>query len=461
MKLEDLRLIEARSFGLGKTYGGELDYHGKVGFFKLFTPQSPSWSQEENLRLLTILTDAAEKVSNSLRRLGFKRQIHNVAIVGQRGLGPNKLVARTGVAGKASRQGHGIVVNKEHLTPSYTPAILAHEWGHKYWFNLTKDEQAKVEELYDSLVVGPFVEEDTWKNIERILYASWQVSLQAHIEDELGINDRWIDHKTEPNEDPKITYLRGIKSGGMVSGVVIKTIPHVMVFGKDERRRKETNIEPGDEVDVKLERGMWEVVKSKFLGKVYSRMLSSKGVNDHIDLKPSGKSWDAIEDIRKEGNIALVKKLPKDNWKAIAQDAITNIMRLVPAGEFSSALEDRAESLLQGGLDATLEAWWKKVQPSKGKTPKDLRAVFLMLKKTLKERLEIEPFHEYQKANTKKRMGTKSGNVRRQKLQKQGSIHSAYGASNPSEFWATMVEYGALGKPLDPRVAKLLKTLGR
>ena len=87
--------------------------------------------------------------------------------------------------------------------------------------------------------------------------------------------------------------------------------------------------------------------------------------------------------------------------------------------------------------------------------------MYIALRKTVKDRLEWEPFLQYQHPITKKNMAKKSAGVRRKSLEKKGGVHSAYGASNASEYWATLVEYAVMGKPLDKASEKLLKTLGR
>lgn len=462
MRLDTLR---TEAFTVGKKYaGGDLEYHGKVGFFKLYTPENHKWGQDEELRLVTVLTDEAEKATNALRKLGFSRQVHNVAIIDKAKMGRNRHSANSYNAGLASDKGHGILISKDSVRSGEAMRILAHEWGHKYWFQLTPAEQAEVIAVYDKLIVDPLADKDAWKNLERKMSQHWNQDLEMFAASHLNLSPTWVDRNLRKGSDASddiTAYLEGLKSGTEIEGTVIKPIEHVL-FKDKGNGMSEGTLEVGDLIWIERTGRMWTVRESREHGSVSSRWLSPKMIIDHIKFRPEAKAFKAIQSIRDKGSIALLDSLPEKTWKIIARNVIVNAMgRIEPAGEFSSDYEDRANGLLEGGLDATIDAWWQSVKKPKGKGPKDIRAVYLALRKTVKDRLEWEPFLKYQRPITKKNMAKKSAGVRRKSLVKKGSVHSAYGASNASEYWATLVEYGAMGQPLDKDSAKLLRTLGR
>jgi len=460
MRLSALR----EAFTVGKKYaGGGLEYHGKVGFFKLYTPEKHNWGPEEELRLVTVLTDEAEKATNALRKLGFKRQVHNVAIIDESKMGRNAHSARSMNAGLASDKGHGMLISRTSVRPGEAARVLTHEWGHKYWFQLTPAEQAEVTAVYNKLIVDPLTDKDAWQRVERKMSQMWNQDLEMNAASHLNLSPHWVDRnlrKGKDNEDDITAYLEGLKSGTEIEGTVKKPIEHVRLMDKGTGMGEGT-LEVGDLVWLERAGRMWKVRESREHGNVSSRYLSPKMVIDHVSFRPEAKAFKAIQSIRNKGSIALLDSLPENTWKIIARNVIVNAMGYVPQGEFSSDYEDRANGLLEGGLQATIDAWWESVKKPKGKGPKDIRAVYLALRKTVKDRLEWEPFLKYQRPITKKNMAKKSAGVRRNSLAKKGNVHSAYGANNTSEYWATLVEYGAMGKPLDKASSKLLQTLGR
>ena len=292
MKLDTLR---TEAFTVARKLAGDgLTYHGKVGFFKLYTPVKHKWGNDVELRLVTLLHDAADKATNALRKLGFQRQSHNVAVFDEQQLGKNRHCAKSYNAGLASDKGHGILIGRNAVLTGDAVRVLVHEWAHKFWYQLTSEEQAEVTSVYDKLVVAPLADQDAWKKIERKMVQEWTRDLELNMMTHLGLSYQWLEDPKKQNAPDDVTaYLEGLKQGSVIEGTIKKPLEHVLF--KDTR--KEGTLDVGDLVWVELTGRMWMVRESRDRGEVSSRYLSPKMVIEHIAFRPEAKAFKAVQSL--------------------------------------------------------------------------------------------------------------------------------------------------------------------
>jgi hypothetical protein len=442
MKIHEIRSLEeaTRRFGLGTKMVGEPREVGRAGWFRIWVPTG-LFDESTEQALVTIAKDDAEKSTTALMHMGMPAQRMNLVIVPKAKMGENKLVSRSANAGLASRQGHGIAISDKALRVGQGLRVISHEWGHMYWFQLPKQERDKIISEWQNKIANPKIDAEKLKIIKERAGATIKHVLASEISSGFGATLDEIE-KVIVSSDPKMVYLQTANISNFFTGKLKSGV-------KVADRHGQYDASPGDQVMVSrtmASKPMWQIVNVEGASG-FSRILSPKMVMELVDFDIPRDKQAQIEDLASRGSAAVVSLI--NDWEKV----VGNI-----AAQINPRTGDDREAritMATAGLDE-----FTKVFLQRALKAKDLRGIINAMVKTFVDRMDPNIFHEEASSKITSRLGSKRGMRAREKAEESGKVHSAYGASNPSEFWATLVEKGALGQ-LDVTGRKLLMSVAR